>query len=173
MTNPELPIRQELREELDRDIASRAPVEDSARALLRVSNLKMYFPVTKGLLKRKVGDVKAVDDVTFSVQHGETLGLVGESGSGKSTIGNCVLGNCKVTSGQIIYDGRDIAQISKAEMRALRKDLTTVTQDPFASLNPPHDGGGHHLGGRPGPQADLGKERGGGAGGADAHPGGG
>ena len=136
MTNPELPIRQELREELDRDIASRAPVEDSARALLRVSNLKMYFPVTKGLLKRKVGDVKAVDDVTFSVQHGETLGLVGESGSGKSTIGNCVLGNCKVTSGQIIYDGRDIAQISKAEMRALRKDLTTVTQDPFASLNP-------------------------------------
>ncbi len=136
MSNPELPIRQELREELDRDIASRAPVEDSARALLRVSNLKMYFPVTKGLLKRKVGDVKAVDDVTFSVQRGETLGLVGESGSGKSTVGNCVLGNYKVTSGQIIYDGRDLSQISRAEMRALRKDLTTVTQDPFASLNP-------------------------------------
>lgn len=136
MTNPELPIRQALREELDRDIAKRSPVEDSSRALLRVSNLKMYFPVTRGLLKRKIGDVKAVDDVTFSVGYGETLGLVGESGSGKSTIGNCVLRNYKATSGQIIYDGRDLAQISDKEMRGLRKDLTTVTQDPFASLNP-------------------------------------
>ncbi len=80
--------------------------------------------------------MKAVDDVSFSVQRGETFGLVGESGSGKSTIGNCVLRNYKVTSGQIIYDGRDISQISNKEMRALRKDLTTVTQDPFASLDP-------------------------------------
>jgi oligopeptide/dipeptide ABC transporter ATP-binding protein len=132
----ELPISEEIRQKVDADIKGRDPVSDDSKALLRASNLKMYFPVTKGLLKKKVGDVKAVDDVSFFVQRGQTLGIVGESGSGKSTVGNCVLGDLKLTSGQIIYDGHDLSQISDSEMRHLRKDLTCITQDPFASLNP-------------------------------------
>lgn len=121
---------------INEDIAKREAVKEDQKAILRVSNLKMYFPVTKGLLKRKVGEIKAVDDVSFDVYKGETLGIVGESGSGKSTIGNCVLRDLKPTSGQIIYDGHDLSQISESQLRTLRKDLTTVTQDPFASLNP-------------------------------------
>ena len=136
LKSAENPISSEISAKLDADIARQKPVPEDSRAVLRVSNLKMYFPVTRGLLKRKVGEVKAVDDVTFHVLQGETLGLVGESGSGKSTVGNCVLRNYAVTSGQIIYDGHDLAQTKPGEMRALRKGLTTVTQDPYASLDP-------------------------------------
>lgn len=132
----EIPISAEITTRLQKDIASQSPVPEDSKAILRVSNLKMYFPVTRGLLKRKVGDVKAVDDVTFSIRRGETLGIVGESGSGKSTVGKCVLGDLEITSGQIIYDGQDLAQISAQQMRSLRQRLTCVTQDPFASLNP-------------------------------------
>ena len=132
----EIPISQAVTQEVRADIASQNPVPEDSKALLRVSNLKMYFPVTRGLLKRKVGVVKAVDDVTFSIYRGETLGIVGESGSGKSTVGNCVLGDLKITAGQIIYDGHDLSQVSGKEMRALRQGLTCVTQDPFASLDP-------------------------------------
>ena len=132
----ENPISPELTEIIREDIGHQPPVPEDNKALLRVSNLKMYFPVTKGLLKRKVGDVKAVDDVSFFVHRGQTLGIVGESGSGKSTIGNCVLRDIQITSGQIIYDGHDLSQVTESQMRALRKDMTVVTQDPFASLNP-------------------------------------
>ena len=107
----EIPISQAVTQEVRADIASQDPVPEDSKALLRVSNLKMYFPVTRGLLKRKVGDVKAVDDVTFSIYRGETLGIVGESGSGKSTVGNCVLGDLKITAGQIIYDGHDLSVV--------------------------------------------------------------
>lgn len=132
----ENPISEELTRQIREDISQQPPVPEDNRALLRVSNLKMYFPVTKGLLKRQVGSVKAVDDVSFFVHRGQTLGIVGESGSGKSTVGNCVLRDLKPTSGQIIYDGHDLSQISEAQLRNLRQDLTCVTQDPFASLNP-------------------------------------
>ena len=132
----ERPISEQIDRQADQDIARQEPVSDDGKKLLRVSHLKMYFPVTKGLLKRKVADVKAVDDVSFSVDVGETLGIVGESGSGKSTVGNCVLRDLKITSGQILYDGRDLSRVSAKEMRALRKELTVITQDPFASLDP-------------------------------------
>ncbi len=104
--------------------------------ILKVENLKMYFPVTKGLLKRKVGDVKAVDDVSFTVNKGETLGIVGESGSGKSTIGNCVMRNLNITSGTITYKGRDISYMKNEELRAVHSKLQMITQNPFESLDP-------------------------------------
>ncbi|MDD7221229.1 MAG: oligopeptide/dipeptide ABC transporter ATP-binding protein [Oscillospiraceae bacterium] len=96
----------------------------------------MYFPVTKGLLKRQVGAVKAVDDVSFSIHQGETLGIVGESGSGKSTVGNCVMRNLTPTGGRILFDGREVTHIKGGALREFHKHLTMVTQDPFASLDP-------------------------------------
>lgn len=96
----------------------------------------MYFPVTKGLLKRKIADVKAVDDVSFTVERGTTLGLVGESGSGKSTVGNCIMGNCQATSGSIKFNGEDIIGLKGQELKDLHKQMTIITQDPFASLDP-------------------------------------
>ncbi len=104
--------------------------------LLVVQDLKMHFPVTKGLLKRQVGSVKAVDGVSFSIPRGKTLGLVGESGSGKSTVGNCLLRRCRITSGEIWYEGKNMRDISSNAMRHLRKDIQMITQDPYASLDP-------------------------------------
>ena len=104
--------------------------------ILTVEHLKMYFPVTRGLLKRKVGDVKAVDDVSFSIRRGQTLGIVGESGSGKTTVGNCIMGNCSITSGSILFNGENIAGKSQREMRTVHKQLQMITQDPFKSLDP-------------------------------------
>ena len=104
--------------------------------ILQVKDLKMYFPVTKGLLKRKVADVKAVDGVSFSVPRGTTLGLVGESGSGKSTIGNCIIGNITATAGSILYNGQELTQMKASELRVLHRKLTMITQDPFSSLDP-------------------------------------
>ena len=101
-----------------------------------MEHLKMYFPVTKGLLKRQVGAVKAVDDVSFSIRQGETLGIVGESGSGKSTVGNCVMRNLTPTGGRILFDGREVTHIKGGALREFHKHLTMVTQDPFASLDP-------------------------------------
>jgi len=132
----EQPISAEQTQRLDQDIARQQAVPAKCKDILQVTNLKMYFPVTRGLLKRQVGEVKAVDDVTFTVAQGQTLGIVGESGSGKSTIGCCVLRDIKNTAGKILYDGHDLTQIGDSGMRELRKELTTVTQDPFASLNP-------------------------------------
>ncbi|MCR5785274.1 MAG: ABC transporter ATP-binding protein [Eubacterium sp.] len=114
------------------------PVTESGdgHPILEVTNLKMYFPVTKGLLKRQVGSVKAVDGVSFSIKHGETLGIVGESGSGKSTVGNCIMRNLNVTDGAIVYKGQNISHIKGNALDELHKDLTMITQDPFASLDP-------------------------------------
>ena len=104
--------------------------------ILKVTDLKMHFPVYKGILKRQVASVKAVDGIRFSVDTGKTFGLVGESGSGKSTVGNCILKRVKLTGGSVVYKGRDLADVSPSEMRSLRQDLQMITQDPYGSLDP-------------------------------------
>ncbi len=136
-TTPELPIDERISKNIDWDIGSREPVSEAvAEDILTVTDLKMHFPVTKGLLKRQVGAVKAVDGVSFQIKKGRTLGIVGESGSGKSTVGNCVMRNCDITAGQIIFNGSDISCLPKGELRPLRKQLQMITQDPFSSLDP-------------------------------------
>ncbi len=110
-------------------------------SILEVKSLKKYFPIEKGLLKRVVGHVRAVDDVSFTVKEGEALGLVGESGSGKTTLGRCILQAVKPTSGEIWLKTRegktlDITKLSKRAMKPLRRDMNLIFQDPFASLSP-------------------------------------
>lgn len=105
-------------------------------ALLAVNDLCTYFPVTAGLLQRRVGDVRAVDGIDFTIRSGETLGLVGESGSGKTTAGRTILRLIDPTRGSIVFDGREIAKLSRAELRPLRKAMQIIFQDPYASLNP-------------------------------------
>lgn len=104
--------------------------------MLEIRNLQKWFPVRKGLFKRTVDHVKAVDDVSFSVYPGETLGLVGESGCGKTTLGRTILKLTEPTGGQILYRGKDITSCSASEMRPLRKTLQIIFQDPYSSLNP-------------------------------------
>jgi oligopeptide transport system ATP-binding protein len=104
--------------------------------LLRVSGLKMHFPIYKGIFRRQVGEVKAVDDVSFEIAEGETLGLVGESGCGKSTTGRAILRLYDPTSGEIALEGRDIARLEGSALRALRPQMQMIFQDPQASLNP-------------------------------------
>ena len=106
--------------------------------LLEVKNLRTWFPVTGGILRRHVDDVKAVDDVSFTIEPGTTVGLVGESGSGKSTIGKTILKLVPATSGQILFDGRDILPMGESEFRPLRREVQMIFQDPFGSLNPRH-----------------------------------
>lgn len=109
--------------------------------LVRVQSLQMYFPVHKGFLRRKVGDVRAVDNVTFSIKKGEVLGLVGESGCGKTTTGRCIVRVLQPTSGQILYqeeDGSvvDLAALRQQELFKYRRHVRMIFQDPFSSLNP-------------------------------------
>jgi oligopeptide transport system ATP-binding protein len=117
------------------DMASAA--SRNGEPLLSVRNLKKYFPIKKGLLiDRTVGYVKAVDDVSFDVHEGETVGLVGESGSGKTTTGYCVLELLKPTSGSVRFDGRELTTMPAGELRRIRREMQIVFQDPYASLNP-------------------------------------
>ncbi|MGN7297804.1 ABC transporter ATP-binding protein [Ferdinandcohnia sp. SAFN-114] len=104
--------------------------------LLEVQNLKTYYPIKGGFFKRTVGNVKAVDDVSFEILKGETLGLVGESGCGKSTTGRTILRLTKPTDGKIIFDGKDITNLAGTTLRKIRQDFQMVFQDPYASLNP-------------------------------------
>jgi oligopeptide transport system ATP-binding protein len=106
------------------------------KVLVEVDGLKMYFPITSGILRRKVGDVKAVDDVSFKIYEGETLGLVGESGCGKSTCGRALLRLYNPTAGRIRIDGKDITAADHDTLRKMRPMMQMVFQDPQASLNP-------------------------------------
>ena len=109
---------------------------NSHNALLRVEGLKKYFPVRRGFFQRVIGWIKAVDDVSFDIEQGKTLGLVGESGCGKSTIGGVVLKLLEPDEGKIIYEEQDISSFSRHEMKPLRKKMQIIFQDPFGSLNP-------------------------------------
>ena len=104
--------------------------------LLEVKNLTKEFPIHGGLLGKKVGSVKAVNDVSFALKKGQTLGLVGESGCGKTTLGRCLLRLIEPTSGQVIYNGQDIVKYTPTQMRELRRRMQIIFQDPYASLNP-------------------------------------
>ena len=108
----------------------------SSEYALEVKDLQMYFPVTAGLFRRKVADVKAVDGVSFSVRKGETLGLVGESGCGKTTVGRCVIRLYRPTGGTVLFEGKDISTLPEREIRPLRRRMNVVFQDPFGSLDP-------------------------------------
>src|SRR5215212_4598910 len=105
--------------------------------LVEVKNVKQYFPIRSGIVfDRVVGHVHAVDDVSFHVRRGETLGMVGESGCGKSTTGRAILQLYKPTSGQVVFNGRDLTKVDGGEMRKMRRYLQMIFQDPYASLNP-------------------------------------
>jgi len=103
--------------------------------LLEAKNLKKYFPIKGGILKRTIGNLKAVDGISFNIYEGETLGIVGESGSGKSTLGRVLLRLLDPTEGQVIFDGTDITKLNNRQVRPYRKDMQIIFQDPFASLN--------------------------------------
>ena len=121
--------------------------EDAARrrgglSLVELDDLRVWFPIKSGVvLDRHVGDVKAVDGVSFSIEQGETLGLVGESGCGKSTVGRAMLRLYEPTGGRIVFDGSDITHLSDSQLRPLRRRMQMVFQDPYASLNPRHSVG--------------------------------
>jgi oligopeptide/dipeptide ABC transporter ATP-binding protein len=109
--------------------------------LVEVKDLKMYFPVTRGVLRRKVADVKAVDGISFRIKRGETLGLVGESGCGKTTTGRCVLRLYHPTEGQILFEGQDISHLPERRLRPLRRKMSLIFQDPYGSLDPRQSAG--------------------------------
>ncbi len=104
--------------------------------LLEVKNLKKYFPIRGGVFSRVVANVKAVENVSLNIRPGEVVGLVGESGSGKTTAGRTILRLLEPTDGEILFDGVDVAKLSRSEMREYRKEMQIIFQDPFASLNP-------------------------------------
>lgn len=108
----------------------------SQAPLLRVDNLEVHFPILSGVLQRRVGEVKAVDGVSFEIQRGTTVGLVGESGSGKTTIGRALIRLVNPTGGRIVYDGTDITHLPPRQFRPWRKKIQIIFQDPYNSLNP-------------------------------------
>jgi peptide/nickel transport system ATP-binding protein len=117
-------------------------IGDGAGALVHIEDLKVHFPIRSGLLfDRHVGDIRAVDGISLSIERGETLGLVGESGCGKSTAGRAILRLYEPTDGRIVFDGREITHLNESDLRPLRRRMQMVFQDPFASLNPRHSVG--------------------------------
>ncbi|MBN2334574.1 ABC transporter ATP-binding protein [Candidatus Bathyarchaeota archaeon] len=104
--------------------------------LLKVEHLKKYFPIRGGILSQQIASVRAVDDVSFEVQKGETFGLVGESGCGKTTLGRCILLLTKPTDGKILFEGKSLTELSPRELQKLRQEMAMIFQDPYSSLNP-------------------------------------
>jgi oligopeptide transport system ATP-binding protein len=114
-----------------------AAAQANSQPLLEVKGLRMHFPVTEGIVRRrKIGEVKAVDGIDFTIRRGETLGLVGESGCGKTTTGRCILRLEHPTAGAILYDGVDLAKLRRKELMAIRQKIQVIFQDPYSSLNP-------------------------------------
>jgi oligopeptide transport system ATP-binding protein len=113
------------------------PMTNHKEKLVDVKNLRKYFPITRGVIfQRRIGDIKAVDDVSFCIYKGETLGLVGESGSGKTTIGRTIIRLHEPTSGEVAFDGHDLLALDTKELREIRRRMQIIFQDPYASLNP-------------------------------------
>jgi oligopeptide transport system ATP-binding protein len=120
---------------------SAAPIDE--RALVKVEDLRVWFPITAGLvLERHIGDIRAVDGVTFGLTRGETLGLVGESGCGKSTTGRAIVRLYRPTSGRVLFDGLDLSTFDESRLRATRRRMQMIFQDPYSSLNPRMTAGG-------------------------------
>ncbi len=121
--------------------------------VVEVNDLKMYFPISSGILRRRIGDIKAVDGVSFKMKNNETLGLVGESGCGKTTVGRCILRLYRPTGGRVIFQGTDITNLAENRIRPLRRYMSAIFQDPYSSLNPRQTAGAivgkpliiHHL----------------------------
>jgi microcin C transport system ATP-binding protein len=111
------------------------PVPDDAQEILRADNIKVWFPIKKGIIRRVVDHIKAVDGISLNLREGHTLGIVGESGSGKSTLGRALL-RLETSTGDITYDGRDIQSLGWKKMRPLRREMQIVFQDPFGSMSP-------------------------------------
>lgn len=109
---------------------------DTIKNILEVKNLKKYFPMKKGVFKRTVGYVKAIDGISFSIKKGETLGLVGESGCGKTTTGRVILALWRQTGGEVFFEGRNILNLNQKEMKCLYREAQIIFQDPYSSLNP-------------------------------------
>jgi oligopeptide transport system ATP-binding protein len=109
---------------------------ENNESIVEVKDLKMYFPITRGVFRRRVGDIKAIDGVSFQIRRNETLGLVGESGCGKTTTGRCILRLYRPSSGHIWFTGTDISNIPEHKIRPLRRGMGSIFQDPYGSLNP-------------------------------------
>ncbi|WP_371790662.1 dipeptide ABC transporter ATP-binding protein [Streptomyces sp. NBC_01471] len=140
---PQTPEAPKVPQQKSEDSAAAASAKDAgAEPLLKVTDLVKHFPITKGLLKRKVGAVQAVDGLSFDVYPGETLGVVGESGCGKSTMGRLITRLLEPTGGKVEFQGRDITHLSAGQMRPMRRDVQMIFQDPYGSLNPRHTIGG-------------------------------